>query len=185
MSRFFVKNIRSEKVCDEVGAVYGCFKTLVVSIEYQKDGGDSGWLTVVKTDDAYLGIPSFFTDDEDRFEKYVDHYDDSKTFAYYGGGTRAYPDFEPVRIDSFEGIDLNCDGCIGEYDNMYYRLYDQIFNSKRDNEAAQFLRFVIALITSGENEADELIELAKGRYIDEIDIPVCEMERRYFNQSVK
>ena len=184
MSRFFVKNIRSEKVCDEVGAVYG-FKTLVVSIEYQKDGGDSGWLTVVKTDDAYLGIPSFFTDDEDRFEKYVDHYDDSKTFAYYGGETRAYPDFEPVRIDSFEGIDLNCDGCIGEYDNMYYRLYDQIFNSKRDNEAAQFLRFVIALITSGENEADELIVYAKGRYIDEIDIPVCEMERRYFNQSVK
>lgn len=184
MSRFFVKNIRSEKVCDEVGAVYG-FKTLVVSIEYQKDGGDSGWLTVVKTDDADLGIPSFFTDDEDRFEKYVDHYDDSKTFAYYGGGTRAYPDFEPVRIDSFEGIDLNCDGCIGEYDNMYYRLYDQIFNSKRDNEAAQFLRFVIALITSGENEADELIVYAKGRYIDEIDIPVCEMERRYFNQSVK
>lgn len=184
MSRFFVKNIRSEKVCDEVGAVYG-FKTLVVSIEYQKDGGDSGWLTVVKADDANLGIPSFFTDDEDRFEKYVDHYDDSKTFAYYGGGTRAYPDFEPVRIDSFEGIDLNCDGCIGEYDNMYYRLYDQIFNSKRDNEAAQFLRFVIALITSGENEADELIELAKGRYIDEIDIPVCEMERRYLNQSVE
>ena len=185
MSRFFVKNIRCEKVCDEVGAVYGCFKTLVVSIEYQKDGGDSGWLTVVKADDVYLGNPSFFTDDEDRFEKYVDHYDDSKTFAYYGGGTRAYPDFEPVRIDSFEGIDLNCDGCIGEYDNMYYRLYDQIFNSKRDNEAAQFLRFVIALITSGENEADELIELAKGRYIDEIDIPVCEMERRYLNQSVK
>lgn len=184
MSRFFVKNIRSEKVCDEVGAVYG-FKTLVVSIEYQKDGGDSGWLTVVKTDDADLGIPSFFTDDEDRFEKYVDHYDDSKTFAYYGRGTRAYPDFEPVRIDSFEGIDLNCDGCLGEYDNMYYGLYDQIFNSKRDNEAAQFLRFVIALITSGENEADELIVHAKGRYIDEIDIPVCEMERRYFNQSVK
>ena len=184
MSRFFVKNIRSEKVWDEVGDVYG-FKTLVVSIEYQKDGGDSGWLTVVKTDDADLGIPSFFTDDEDRFEKYVDHYDDSKTFAYYGGGTRAYPDFEPVRIDSFEGIDLNCDGCLGEYDNMYYRLYDQIFNSKRDNEAAQFLQFVIALITSGENEADELIVHAKGRYIDEIDIPVCEMERRYFNQSVK
>ena len=185
MSGFFVKNIRSEKVCDEVGAVYGCFKTLVVSIEYQKDGGDSGWLTVVKTDDADLGIPSFFTDDEDRFEKYVDHYDDSKTFAYYGGGTRAYPDFKPISIDSFEGIDLNCDGCLGEYDNMYYRLYDQIFNSKRDNEVAQFLRFVIALITSGENEADELIELAKGRYIDEIDIPVCEMERRYLNQSVK
>lgn len=184
MSRFFVKNIRSIKLWDEVGDVYG-FKTLVVSIEYQKDGGDSGWLTVVKADDAYLGIPSFFTDDEDRFEKYVDHYDDSKTFAYYGGGTRAYPDFEPVRIDSFEGIDLNCDGCLGEYDNMYYRLYDQIFNSKRDNEAAQFLRFVIALITSGENEADELIELAKGRYIDEIDIPVCEMERRYLNQSVE
>ena len=115
----------------------------------------------------------------------MDHYDDSKTFAYNEGETRAYPDFEPVRIDSFEGIDLNCDGCIGEYDNMYYRLYDQIFNSKRDNEAAQFLRFVIALITSGENEADELIELAKGRYIDEIDIPVCEMERRYLNQSVK
>lgn len=184
MSRFFVKNIRSEKVWDEVGDVYG-FKTLVVSIEYQKDGGDSGWLTVVKADDVYLGNPSFFTDDEDRFEKYVDHYDDSKTFAYYGGGTRAYPDFEPVSIDSFEGIDLNCDGCLGEYDNMYYRLYDQIFNSKRDNEAAQFLRFVIALITSGENEADELIELAKGRYIDEIDIPVCEMERRYLNQSVK
>ena len=185
MSRFFVKNIRSEKVCDEVGAVYGCFKTLVVSIEYQKDGGDSGWLTVVKADDVYLGNPSFFTDDEDRFEKYVDHYDDSKTFAYYGGGTRAYPDFKPISIDSFEGIDLNCDGCLGEYDNMYYRLYDQIFNSKRDNEVAQFLRFVIALITSGENEADELIELAKGRYIDEIDIPVCEMERRYLNQSVK
>lgn len=184
MSRFFVKNIRSIKLWDEVGDVYG-FKTLVVSIEYQKDGGDSGWLTVVKADDAYLGIPSFFTDDEDRFEKYVDHYDDSKTFAYYGGGTRAYPDFEPVRIDSFEGIDLNCDGCLGEYDNMYYRLYDQIFNSKRDNEAAQFLRFVIALITSGENEVDELIELAKGRYIDEIDIPVCEMERRYLNQSVE
>lgn len=184
MSGFFVKNIRSEKVWDEVGDVYG-FKTLVVSIEYQKDGGDSGWLTVVKADDVYLGNPSFFTDDEDRFEKYVDHYDDSKTFAYYGGGTRAYPDFEPVSIDSFEGIDLNCDGCLGEYDNMYYRLYDQIFNSKRDNEAAQFLRFVIALITSGENEADELIELAKGRYIDEIDIPVCEMERRYLNQSVK
>ena len=185
MSRFFVKNIRSEKVCDEVGAVYGCFKTLVVSIEYQKDGGDSGWLTVVKADDVYLGNPSFFTDDEDRFEKYVDHYDDSKTFAYYGGGTRAYPDFKPISIDSFEGIDLNCSGCFGKYGNMYYELYDQIFNSKRDNEVAQFLRFVIALITSGENEADELIELAKGRYIDEIDIPVCEMERRYLNQSVK
>ena len=123
MSRFFVKNIRSEKVCDEVGAVYG-FKTLVVSIEYQKDGGDSGWLTVVKADDADLGIPSFFTDDEDRFEKYVDHYDDSKTFAYYGGGTRAYPDFEPVRIDSFEGIDLNCDRSFSKHGNMYDGLYD-------------------------------------------------------------
>lgn len=184
MSRFFVKNIRSKKLCDEVGAVYG-FKTLVVSIEYQKDGGDSGWLTVVKADDVYLGIPSFFTDDEDRFEKYVDHYDDSNTFPYIEGGTQADPDFEPVRIDSFEGIDLNCDRSFSKHGNMYDGLYDQIFNSKRDNEAAQFLRFVIALITSGENEADELIELAKGRYIDEIDIPVCEMERRYLNQSVE
>ena len=183
MSRFFVKNIRSKKLWDEVGDVYG-YMTLIVSIEYQKDGGNSGWLTVVKADDAYLGIPSLFTDDEDRFEKYVDHYDDSKTFTDKEEGTQADPDFKPVRVDSFEGIDLNFDDSFEEHDDMYYGLYDRIFNSKRDNEAAQFLRFVIALITSGENEADELIELAKDRYIDEIDIPVCEMERRYLNRSV-
>lgn len=157
MSRFFVESVRYSlgeggMAC---GPVSGEF---MVSIKFKKDDEPSKWLTVIEITDFII----YFLENEDRFERHInldaDNSDEIEELNKY-------------EITEFEGIDL------GE---SYDDIFDQILQDEKDNPAAPLLRYVITLLDAHIEECDSLVELATGKYIDEVDIPASGAELGYY-----
>ena len=126
-------------------------RDVIVTIQYRKDDGLSQWLSNAECG----GFCTLYLNDFNPFE-------------ILRSGDVENPQFGAGMIDSFEGIEFN------DYDDMF-----EYFAGSNNNPAVPLLRYLIALTRCSEGETDELISMAEGKYIDEVDVPISDIEEDY------
>ena len=128
--------------------------SVVVSVKY-KDDAAVQWLNMVE----FEGVPNVFLSDRDIFEKLVEEDFEDQAFACY---------LDTHFIEEFNGI------VMGEY----AAVFDAIA-SDPENEAIPLIRYMILLARNSADEAEAFIEMAAGKYADEIEIPESDVEREH------
>ena len=125
--------------------------SVVVTVRFN-DGSGSRWCTVAECD----GIPNFFLLNRDVHDKAVE--EDEKTLEWMG----AY------FTHDFDGVE------VGDYFDMFAG-----FAEDPEKAAIPLIRYIIALLRCAVDEVDGLIETAVGKYADELDVPVTDIEEDY------
>ncbi|MBQ8159749.1 MAG: hypothetical protein IJ083_03265 [Clostridia bacterium] len=131
--------------------------SIAATVQYD-DGDEQGWLHFVEVD----GVLNTFLSPEDMHDLIVEE---------------DYSDEDLRLINSrlireFGGIPLG--------DGEYERLYEGLRHSKNESLNG-VLRLLLALLAEEEEVADELCEAAKGKFADEIEIPITEGESDYLD----
>ena len=128
---------------------------VIVSIQYKKDSEVSQWLSNADCG----GFCTLYQTDFNPFDLLVSSDVDN-------------PKFGVGMIDSFEGITFN------DYEDMF-----EAFRQNPDNPANSLLRYLIAITCCSTEEAKELVLLAEGKYIDEVDVPISDIEEEYLESE--
>ncbi len=150
MKRYLIE----EAKCGLTGGGFACGPvagSVVVTVRFN-DGGGSRWLTVAECD----GIPNFFLLDRDVHDKAVE--EDDETLEWMGN----------YFTHDFDGVE------VGDYFDMFAG-----FDENPENPAIPLIRYIIALLRCAMDELDGLIEMGVGKYADELDIPVTDIEEDY------
>ena len=126
---------------------------VVTSVKFN-DGGKSKWLNLAEVE----GIPCFYMTDEEVYDKLIENDFDDEAQEF----------FDNASVMEFEGITL------GEYDDLFDSIYDN-----QDNPAVPLLRYVISLTRCDMKDVKKLIKTAVGKYVDEIKIPISDVEDDY------
>ena len=127
-----------------------------VSVQIREDDR-TYWLS----NSEFEGIPNFYFSEDDIFDKLQSPDDD------------AVEELNDAFIDEFEGIAL------GEY--------KEIFDSVKTNEenpAAALIKYIILLTRCSTEDVDEKVALAKGKYVDELDIKDIEYEDLFDESTI-
>ncbi len=124
----------------------------IVTIKYRKNDGPSQWLSNA----GCMGYCNIYLNDFDPFDLLV-------------SGDEDDPKFGTGLSDEFEGIEFD------DYEEMF-----EAFEEDKDNPAVLLLRYLVDVTYAGDEEAEELIKMAEGKYIDEIDVPISELEDDYW-----
>lgn len=109
------------------------------------EGNKSYWIT----NSEVTGIPNFYMTDIDIFDKLMNINSENEEFVEY---------MNEKFIDKFDGI------LLGEYEDIF----ESIAKSS-DNSAAKLIRYIVLITRCKEDEVDNLIAMAKEKYVDEID----------------
>lgn len=127
---------------------------VVVTIKFN-DGSKTQWLSLVEVE----GIPNVFLLNKDIHEELVaEDFDDE--FTKY---------IDEHFINEFEGI---------SFDDSYFTTLNDIAEDP-DNPAAPLIRYLITLVRCDMDEVEGLIQMASGKFADELDIPVSDVEEEF------
>ncbi len=130
---------------------------VVVTIKYN-DGTESGWLNIVEV----LGIPNYFLTEKDIYDDLMENDFDDEFTDY----------LEEHSISSFNGLD------VGENSDVFCSI-----SENPDNLAIPLIRYAIALVRCSMEELEELIEMGRGKYADELDVPASDLEEEYKEEN--
>ncbi len=152
MKRYFIE----EAKCGVTEGGMACGPVsgnVVVTVKF-KEGSKVQWISLVEVD----GIANVYLADKDIHESLIAEDIDDEEFTQY---------MEDHYISEFDGLDVGAE---------YGDWLDSI-EEDPENPAVQLIRLLLALAwcKPGRPEA-ELIEMAKGRYADELDIPESAVE---------
>ena len=153
MKKFFIE----EAKCDITNGGFACGPVsgnIAVTVKFN-DGKDEKWLSLVEVE----GIPNFFLANKDVHDDIVKEDIDDNEFTEY---------LNSHAIDEFEGITL------GEYVDILESISDD-----PENPAIPLVRYLIALVRCDRSNEEGLVEMAKGKYADELDIPISDVEEEY------
>ena len=148
MKRYYIE----EAKCGLTSGGFACGPVpanVVVTVRFN-DGTGTKWISAVEC----TGIPNYFLLDRDMHDELIEEKDETIEYVqqYY--------------ICDLNGIAL---------DSEYVETCNSIRNDP-DNPAVPFVRYIIALLRCSMDEIDGLIEMAAGKYADELDIPVSDVE---------
>lgn len=124
--------------------------SVVVSVNVT-EGDKSFWLSNAEV----TGIPNFYLTDQDIYEKLVN--DDDEDF---------YEKLEEKFIKEFDGIAL------GEYDDIFASIRKNV-----GNPAVSLIRYIILLTRCSMDEVEDIVAMAKGKYVDDIEVPASDVEK--------
>lgn len=122
-----------------------------VGIRFSKDGCPSKWLSTV---DNEGGVYFYLSDEnyiEKRFKPDMDEDEAEKVCDLE----------EKIRIDSFEGIDLD-----GGYKKIVSRL-----NDTADENAKKLLEYLLIVTLCDREDTEKYIKLGKGKNISDVELP--------------
>lgn len=136
----------------------GMASSVVASLKIN-DGAVTRWLTLVEVD----GIVCLYMTDRDIYEEALQ--DD------YSDEFQAYLDSHA--IDNVNGLEFSED-----YTSAFSSIYDD-----PENPAVPVVRYLIALVRCEMEETEGLIRMAAGKYADELDIPVSDVEEEYMEDA--
>ncbi len=128
--------------------------TVVAEVKFKK-GRKTMWLCLSETE----GIPEFTLADRDIYDDLMKE-DVDDGFVDYLEEHRAY---------DMDGLELGED---------YEELFANISDSP-DAPVIPLIRYIIALVRCDMSEVGSIIAMAQGRYADELDIPVSDVEEEY------
>ena len=133
--------------------------SLVASVKYSVDG-DVQWLSMVEFD----GFPNFYLSDKDIYDDLVKEDFEDKEFTEY---------MQDHQIDEFDGISI-----WGEYDDVFEGLAEA-----PENPAGKLIRYLVALVRCSEEEVNGLIAMATDKNINDIVIPMSEIEKEWLSEQ--
>ena len=131
---------------------------VVVTVRFKEDN-KTQWLSLVEVD----GIPNVFLFDRDAHDDIVKEDLDNEEFINY---------MNDHFIREFNGIQFN-----GDYSDAF-----DCFEEDPENPAIPLVRYLITLVRCEMDEVEGLISMAKGKYADELDIPVSDIEEEYYEE---
>ena len=154
MERYFIETAKYG-ITDGGMACGPVFGSVVVTIQF-KAGSRVRWLSLVDVD----GIPNVYLSDKDIHEKLAAEDLDDEEFTEY---------MDEHFINEFEGIAFGED---------YFTTLESIDEDPK-NPAVPLIRYLIALARCEKDDVEELIRRASGKYADEIDIPLSDVEEEF------
>ncbi len=137
------------------GPVFG---NVVVTVQF-KEGSTTQWLSLVEVE----GIPNVYLSDKDIHENLVAEDFDDEEFNTY---------MDEHFINEFDGIAFDVD---------YSTTFESIADDP-ENPAVPLIRYLITLVRCRMDEVDNLIQMASGKYADEIDIPTSDVEEEFMDE---
>lgn len=152
-SRFFIEKVK----CGVTNGGMACGPVLgnvIVTIQYRKENGASEWISNAEC----MGIATIYHNEFDPFDTLMSEDVDN-------------PKFGVGMIDSFEGISFY------DYEDMF-----EAFVENKDNAAIPLLRLLIAVTRAASDDVKRLIAMSEGKYVDEIDIPISDIEEEYLEE---
>ena len=158
MKRYLIEEVK----CGITEGGMGCGPvsgSVVASIQFREENRTQ-WLSLVEV----TGIPNVYLTDKDVFEDLLAEDFEDMGFSEY---------MREHFIDEFEGI---------EFDDDYSTTFESIAEDPK-NPAVPLIRYLIALIRCEMDAVNELIDIATGRYVDEIDIPVSDVEEEWIDED--
>lgn len=157
MKRYMIEDAK----CGITGGGMGCGPVdgnVVVTVRFKEDN-KTQWLSLVEVD----GIPNVFLFDRDAHDDIVKEDLDNEEFINY---------MNDHFIREFNGIQFN-----GDYCDAF-----DCFEEDPENPAIPLVRYLITLVRCEMDEVEGLISMAKGKYADELDIPVSDIEEEYYEE---
>ena len=154
MKRYFIE----EAKCGITNGGMACGPVpgnVVVTIKYN-DGEQTSWLSLIEVD----GIPNLALTDKDVFEDLVEEDFDDEEFTEY---------LQEHMIFDFAGIEFDA-----HYDTTFACMAEA-----PENPAIPLIRYLITLVRCPMKEVEGLIKMAAGKYADELDIPMSDVEEEY------
>ncbi len=121
---------------------------VIAGVRFREDDGEAKWFFL----NEFNGMPMFFISEEDFFDLILN--EDGSAIGRMG----------PLILSEFEGIKFGR----GKYDAESLAEND-------GNPAAALVRYLIALVKSERKDVAGLVEAAKGKYADELDIPKIDL----------
>lgn len=149
-TRYFVEEIK----CGMTKGGFACGPiggTVVVTIRYRKNDGPSQWLANAEFD----GLASIFQTDYDPHDILMSEDDEENQN-------------EIAPVNSFEGIEFE------DYEDLF-----DYFAEHGDDPAIPLLRLLIAVTRCDMDETNALMNAAAGKYADEIEIPIIDIEEEF------
>ena len=157
MKRYFIEDAKCK--IGEGGIACGPVDPMIGATVKFRECKKEHWLTVIE----YNGFPNYHLTAEDSLDRLVDldvEDENEMNFA------------EKSKIETFNGIALS---------EEYSDTFDSI-SEDPENPAIPLIRYLIALVSCGTDEEQGLIEMAKGKYIDEVEVPASEYEEDYLGE---
>ena len=128
--------------------------SVIATVKF-KEGDKSQYLSLAEVS----GIPNFFLTDRDVYDDLIKEDFDDKEFDSYMNASY---------ISDFNGVEL------GEYVDVLESIHED-----PENPAVSLLRYIIALVRCPMEDVDGLVEIASGKYADELEIPISDVEEDY------
>ena len=154
MKRYFIEDVKcgiteDGMACGPIGG------NIVATISF-KEEDKTQWISLVEV----TGIPIFYLSDKDIYEDLLkEDFEDEEFMAYAN----------EHQIHDFNGIALSAE-------------YDEIFDSiarSPENPAVPLIKYLITIVRCSEDEVEPLISIAEGKYADELDVPMSDVEEDY------
>ena len=132
---------------------------VVVTVQF-KEGSTVQWLSLVEFD----GIPNVYLSDKDIYEDLMaEDFDDEKFTEY----------LHEHFIQDFNGI---------KFEDDYSTTFESIADDPK-NPAIPLVRYLIALVRCDMDDVENLIQMASGKYADQLDIPVSDVEEEFMDEQ--
>jgi len=130
------------------------FDTVGAAVKFTCDG-ESKWLYNVEVD----GFPNFYLCDgaEDKFDLLFNASDEEEELVEQL--------VEQAYITELGGMNI-----------QYYEDCVDSINENPDNEYIPLLRYILFVTRGDCEDVDPFLEKTKGKYLDEIEIPLCDYE---------
>ena len=155
MKRYYIEEAKYGVT--EGGIACGPISGNVIGSVRFRDGDRVWWLNSAEVG----GCPNYYLTDKDVFDDLVkEDFDDEGHWNY----------MDEHFVSEFSGIEL------GEYCDTF----DSI-SSDPNNPAVPLIRCLISLVRCCEEDVEDFIEMVKGIYADEMEIPVSDVEEDYLD----
>ena len=139
---------------------YGPSGYVVTAVKLSVDGV-AQWLYVVDVE----GILNVVQTDTDIYDGLMEDNGDEEFNEYVNAHN----------IEEFEGIEFD-----GDYFTTFASMYDD-----PENPASPLIRYLLTLNACSMEEVDDLVKLAVGKYIDEVDIPLSDEEEEWLEEMAE
>ena len=156
MKRYFIEEAKCG-ISDGGMACSPMDGNVVASVKFRTED-ETGWFNMVEV----MGIPNCYVTDRDVYEGFIKEPDDEKFWEYV----------QEHFITEFNGI---------EFDDSYFTPYASIADDP-ENPANPLVRYLITLVRCDMEDVEGLIDMAHGKYADELDIPTNDMEEEYLEE---